>query len=248
MKFLQRFALVLCGFAFAGCGGSSSSPSAVPPAAPASVRFADGAPLLKTLISGVPGDIGPAYLQVNGATVASSFNYGTLTPFVNVSAGTLSLVARDELGYAVGPLKSTALSPAKRYTLIVVGTYPKYRVLTFAEPANGAEAQLSLYEASPAMPQAAFGRFRASTDSDFKQIGSAHLGEVSTVMLGKSVSDFGAYAGNVSEPIGTFTLEQIDAFDSHNVLPFHAATRFSLFLFDAKSDTSIGPLFGSLDR
>ena len=82
-------------------------------AAHASVRFADGAPNLKTLINGQPEDIGSAYLQVNGATVASSFNYGTITPFVSASAGTLSLVARDELGYAVGPLKTTALSPAQ---------------------------------------------------------------------------------------------------------------------------------------
>ena len=98
------------------------------------------------------------------------------------------------------------------------------------------------------MPQADFGRFRASSHSDFKQVGSARLGDVATVSLGKSVSDFGAYAGKLSKPIGAFTLAQIDAFDSHNVLPFHAATRLSLFLFDAKSGSSIGPVFGSLDR
>ena len=217
-------------------------------AAPASVRFADGAPNLETLINGQPADIGSAYLQMNGSTVASSFNYGTLTPFVHISAGTHSLVARDELGYAVGPLKTTALSPGKRYTLIVVGAYPKYRVLTFEEPASSGDAQLSLYEASPAMPQADFGSFRASSDSGFKQVGSARLGEVTTVALGKNVSDFGAYAGKSSAPIATITPAQIDAFDRHNVLPFHVAARLSLFLFDAKSDSSIGPVFGSLDR
>ena len=58
-----------------------------PISANVTVRFADGAPSLETLINGVPADIGAAYLQVNGKTVASSFDYGTLTPFVTLPAG-----------------------------------------------------------------------------------------------------------------------------------------------------------------
>jgi hypothetical protein len=237
------FALVL-----AGCGGSSSSSSAMPAVANASVRFAEGAPNLETLIGGVPESIGFAYLQVDGKTVASSFNYGTFTPFVAVSAGAHSLVARDELGYAVGPLATPALTGGDRYTLILVGSYPNYRVLAFAEPAGNGNAQLSLYEASPTVPQAAFGSFRASSHSDYQQLGSAKLGNVATVNLGKRVTDFGGYAGKASAPIGSFTPAQIDSFDDHNVLPFHAVSRLSLFLFDPKPGSTLGPLFGSLDE
>ncbi len=64
------------------------------------VRFADGAPSLEALIGSTPQSIcagvsSPCYLQVNGKTVASSFTYGTLTTFVTLPAGTLSLKARD---------------------------------------------------------------------------------------------------------------------------------------------------------
>ena len=116
------------------------------------MRFAEGAPFLETLINGVPTDIGQAYLQVDGATVASTFTYGTVTQFSATSAGTHSLRALDELGYAVGPLKTPALSAGGRYTLALVGAYPNYRVLAFAEP-SGDGAQLSLYEASPSIPR-----------------------------------------------------------------------------------------------
>jgi hypothetical protein len=232
----------------AGCGSSSSSSTMPPTAVNVSVRFADGAPHLETLIGSVPTDIGSAYLQVDGRTVTSSFEYGTLTPFVQLRAGTHSLVARDDLGYAVGPLHTTALSSGKRYTLIVVGTYPNYSVLAFAEPASNGAAQLSLYEASPTTPKSAFGSFRASSHSGFKQLGSAQFGVVATVTVGKHVSDFGGYAGSPSAPIGTFTPSQINSFDSHNVLPFHAVDRLSLFLFDVKSGSTVGPLFASLDQ
>jgi hypothetical protein len=170
-----------------------------------------------------------------------------MTPFLSEAAGTLSLVARDEAGYAVGPLKSSALSAGGRYTLVVVGTYPNYQVLTFAEP-SGSGAQLSLYEASPSVPAIDFGSFKASTGSGFQKLGSAQLGTVSTVALGKSVSDFGAYAGNGNTPVtnGALTMAQINSFDSHNVLPFHQAGRASLFFFDAGN--SKGPVFGSLDK
>jgi hypothetical protein len=224
----------------------------MPQAAPARVRIADGAPVLETLINGVPQDIGAAYLQVDGATVVSSFAYGTITSFFDVAAGAHSLVARDTLGYAVGPLKTSSLSPGGRYTLVVVGSYPNYQVLTFNEPKSTGKAQLSLYEASPAVPQAAFGRFRASSRSGFQQLGSAHFGSLATVSMGKSVTNLGGYVGSPphcnppSQPPNCITPVQLDSFDSRNALPFHNIGRLSLFLFDVKTG-SAGPVFGSLD-
>ncbi len=237
--------------AIAGCNGSSSSSSSLPETAgTAQVRFIDGAPTLEALIGGVPSDIGLAYLRVNGQTVTYQFSYATITTFMPVSAGVQSLIARDTLGYAVGPLKSAALSANGRYTLVVVGAYPNYQVLTFAEPKSGSGAQLSLYEASPAMPSADFGGFAASSRSNFKKLGSATLGQVATVALGSSVSNFGGYVGNGVTPItgGTVTPVQVNGFDAKNLLPFQAATRLSLFLFDTKSGTTKGPVFGSLDK
>jgi hypothetical protein len=43
-------------------------------------------------------------------------------------------------------------------------------------------------------------------------------------------------------------VSQIDSFDKKNVLPFHNASRLSLFLFDVSGSGSSGPVFGSLDR
>jgi hypothetical protein len=168
---------------------------------------------------------------------------------VNLTAGTLSLVARDGSGYTVGPFESTALAAGKQYTLILVGTYPKYRVLAFEEPASS-KAQLSLYEASPSVPSANFGSFDASSHSGYKALGSAKLGNVVTVSLGTSVSNFGGYAGRGDKPFtgGALTLASVNTFDKHDELPFHNASRFSLFLFDAKSGSASGPVFGSLDR
>lgn len=218
--------------------------------ATARVRFADGAPHLETLINGYPQDIGSnAYLQVDSQTVVTTFSYGTFTSFLSMNAGAHSLVARDPLGYAVGPLKTTTLTAGKTYTLVVVGSYPKYQVLTFEEPASSGAA-LSMYNASPSRPQVTFGTFRASTHSGFRQRGSARFGNVTTVSLGKSVTDLGGYAGSTGSPIGTVTPSQIDVFDRHNVLPYHNIARLSLFLFDTKcaSGSCPGPLFGSLDR
>jgi hypothetical protein len=220
------------------------------------VRFIDGAPDLETLIGSTPQTIclganAPCYLQVNGDTVSQLFYYGTMTSFVSVTAGTLSLVARDGAGYEVGPVKTTALAAGKQYTLILIGTYPKYIVLAFEEPASTkGNAQLSLYEASPSVPSADFGSFRASSHSGFKALGNAKLGNVVTVLLGASVSNFGGYAGRGAKPFtrGDLTLASVNTFDKHNELPFHAAARFSLFLFDAKSGSASGPVFGSLDR
>jgi hypothetical protein len=212
------------------------------------VRFADGAPSLKTLINGYPTDIGAAYLQVNGKTVASSFQYGTLTTFVMLPAGALSLKALDTTGYFVGPLKSTALTAGNSYTLVVVGAYPTYNVLAFAEPKTSSGAQMSFYEASPTVPSTDFGSFSASTHTNFKKLGSAQLGNVATVPLGNSVSNLGGYVGNASAPLGTLTPHQINPFDKRNALPYHRAARLSLFLFDPKAGSTSGPVFGSLDR
>ncbi|MGC9993441.1 MAG: DUF4397 domain-containing protein [Candidatus Cybelea sp.] len=258
MKF--RLAGIVAGalLTMTACGGSSSGSTSMPPVSngTARVRFADGAPELEAPINGVPQDICasaslPCYLQVDGQTVTSLFAYGSATEFLNVTAGTLSLVARDETGYAVGPLKTTPLAAGKLYTLIVIGSYPHYRVLAFEEPASPkGNAQLSLYEASPSVPSADFGSFSASSHSGFKQLGSAKLGDVVTVSLGASVSNFGGYAGHGNKPFtgGDVTLASVNTFDKHNVLPFHNALRFSLLLFDAKSGSTSGPVFGSLDR
>jgi len=253
MKFRLAGVAVGALLAVTACGGSSSSSSSMPPVSNgmARVRFADGAPELEALINGVPQDIGNAYLQVDGQTVSSAFDYGTLTNFLFLSPGAHSLGALDILGYRVGPVKSSVLSADKDYTLILVGTYPQYRVLTFEEPAGSkANVQLSLYEASPSVPSADFGSFSASSHSGFKKLGSAKLGEVVTVSLGGSVSNFGGYAGKGNKPFtrSGLTLASVDTFDKHNALPFHNGSRFSLLLFDAKSGSSSGPVFGSLDR
>jgi hypothetical protein len=238
-------------FGLAGCGGSNSTSSTSGSATKAQVRFVEGAPTLETLINGVPGDIGStAYLTVNGATVATSFLYGTRTPLVPVPAGTLFLTALDSVGYAVGPIKTTsAISAGKTYTVILVGAYPTYRALVFEEPASTSNARLSVYEASPAFPSADFGRFTASTNSNYKKLGSAHYGSVASVSLGNSVSDFGGYVGKGIQPIqnGALTLVSVDGFDSSNALPFNGSGRLSLFVFDPKSGSAAGPVFGNLD-
>ncbi|MBV9027267.1 MAG: DUF4397 domain-containing protein [Candidatus Eremiobacteraeota bacterium] len=247
-RFFARIACVSA-LALSACGGSNAAPGGALPAQQggARVRFADGAPALETLINGVPQDIGTAYLQMDGATVASQFAYGTLTPFLGVTAGAHSLVARDQLGYAVGPLNSPSLAAGSRYTLIVVGAYPNYRVLAFEEPKTTSGAQLSLYEASPTVPSAEFGSFTASSRSNFKALGNAHLGNVVTIGVGTHVADFGGFVGPPNAPIGTVTPAQINPFDSRNALPFHRIGRLSLFLFDRKYG-SVAPVFGSLDQ
>ncbi len=215
------------------------------------MRFIDGTPLLEALNNGVPQPLGTnAYLQANSQTVASQFVYGSMTPFVRINAGTLALTARDTLGFSVGPLKSAALSGGKKYTLIVVGSYPTYRVLTFEEPGAGNGAQLSLYEASPSTAQAGFGSFTASNSSHFKQLGSAKFGTLATVTLGASASNLGGFVGTPGHVAGVETPRGINPFDKHNALPFHAVERLSLFLFDGqtRSGSGAGPVFGSLDK
>jgi hypothetical protein len=236
----------------AACSSSSGGSSTLPPSSSASVRvrFAEGAPELEAIINGVPTGIGTAYLQVDGETLNSSFNYGTMTQFLILAPGKHSLEALDDLGYRVGPIRTTALSAGKQYTVVLVGSYPTYRVLTFEEPADSSGAQLSLYEASPTVPSADFGSFRASSHSGFKKLGSATLGSIVTLSLGTHVSDFGGYVDRGVKPLsgGTVTPAQINAFDADNALPFHSAARLSLFLFDTKQGSSSGPVFGSLDR
>lgn len=234
--------------ALGGCGGSNSVSSKTPPAK-AQVRFVEGAPVLEALVNGVPTGIGESvYLTANGATVASSFGYGTRTPFVPVPAAPLSLIVANSLGYAVGPVKtSMALTSGKSYTVILIGAYPRYKVLTFEEPPAGPNATLALYEASPSFPSADFGSFTASTHSNFRKLGSAHFGNLVTVSLGKNVADFGGYAGTGTNPLnnGALSLSSVDSLDTTNVLPFRNATRLSLFVFDPGS--SSGPVFGNLD-
>jgi hypothetical protein len=261
MKFC-RLAIVAGGIlAMTGCGGSSSSSMPSGSSSAVQVRFAQGAPELEALINGVPQDIGAAYLQVDGQTVTNTFTYGSLTQFLPFPPGDESLVALDDVGYRVGPFKSPALAGGKRYTLILVGSYPNYRVLAFEEPASlNGNAQLSLYEASPSVPKADFGSFIASSRSGLKHLGSATLGSVATVSLGASVSNVGGYVGHGTKPFtcgqvvpcGEVTPASVNSFDKKNALPFHNATRLSLFLFDAKCRSSsgydCGPVFGSLDR
>lgn len=252
LSLARRVLLTYAAAVLAGCSSSSSS-SAVPSAPGiAHVRYVDGAPFLKALENGTPQNLGVAYLQVNNQTVVSMFDYGTFSSFLPLNAGVHSLVARNQLGYSVGPLKTPSLSAGKNYSLVVVGSYPKYSVLAFEEPASSNDAQLSLYEASPATRRAGFGRFQASTNSNYKELGSAAFGDVATANLGKSVSDFGGFAGTASKRLGEVTPAQVDSFDAQNALPFKNASRLSLFLFDKQCDSSGSncgsAVFGSLDR
>ncbi len=260
-SFCRVDALVaVCALALSACGGGSSyssSSSSLPSAGNAQVRFVDGTPLLETIIGSTPqpictGGSAPCYLQVNGQTVTQLFYYGSMTNFIPLSAGVHSMSARDTAGYFVGPLKTPSLTAGHTYTLVVVGSYPDYQVLTFEEPKSSGAVQLSLYEASPTVPNIDFGRFKASGSSGFEKLGSAHLGNVVTVGLGKSVTDLGGYAGHGTAPImcsgrkcGALTVAQINSFDTNSALPFNNAGRLSLFFFDVNG--AVGPVFGSLD-
>ncbi len=235
------------------CGGGNPSTAGSGPSGngQASARFIEGAPELEALVGGVPTDIGLAYLSVNGTTVASSFPYSSVTSYSSFPAGTLSLSALDSLGYEVGPVKTTSpLEGGKKYTIVLLGAYPDYRAVVYEDPPVSTSAQLSVYEASPSVPSADFGKFTASNQSNFVRLGSVTFGHVATVAVGKSVADFGGYAGKGSKPFanGALTLEQVDSFDQRNVLPFHAANRLSLFVIDAKAGSTNGPVLGTLDQ
>jgi Domain of unknown function (DUF4397) len=216
-----------------------------------SARFVEGAPELEALVGGVPTDIGLAYLSVDGNTVASSFPYSSVTSYGSFPAGTLSLSALDSLGYSVGPVKTTSpLEGGKKYTVVLLGSYPDYRAVVYEDPPVSNAAQLSVYEASPSVSSADFGKFDASNQSNFVRLGSVTFGRVATVAVGKNVTNFGGYVGKGTKPFanGALTLEQVDSFDQRNVLPFHAANRLSLFVIDAKPGSTNGPVLGTLDQ
>ncbi|MBV8489532.1 MAG: DUF4397 domain-containing protein [Candidatus Eremiobacteraeota bacterium] len=222
------------------------------------VRFLEGAPELETNVAGAPQALGlSSFLTVNGQTVSSGgaygFAYQWMTQFINVQTGAQTLKVYDSIGYSVGPFTTPPLKAGSFYTVAIVGTYPKYKLLTFNEPAPSTGAALSVYEASPTKPAVDFGTFVAGkacagTFAGYKKLGSARLGSVVTVSLGKSIQGFGAYVGSGTTPIGNASVPpcHVNAFDVKNALPFTNAHRLSLFLLDAGSYPS--PVLGALDR
>jgi hypothetical protein len=217
---------------------------------PARVRFVEGAPLLETKVGGAPVGLGTAFLSVNDTTVASYFPYGWITQFSSYKAGVLQVRVIDSLGYAVGPFKTNALAGGKSYSVVLVGTYPKYSLLTFEEPpAASGKASLAVYAASPSTPHIDFGTFKVSTGTHYVRLGSAQYGNLVLRSLGSHVSNTGAYVGTGKTPMtgGTIPLQSVDSFDRHNVLPFHNAGRLSLFVLDPLAGASNGPVFGIFD-
>ena len=233
--------------ALSACSSTSNTTPAA--AAPAHVRYVEGAPQLQADVNGTPVSLGVgAYLQAGSQTVVSGFYYGTISSFQDLSPTVRTLTARSIQGYTVGPLKLPALASGKNYSLVVVGSYPNSQVLAFEEPAASSEARLSLYEASPSVQHASFGSFTyiGTSKTNFKTLGNASFGNVATVSLGASVSNFGGFAGPASKPIDALPLADVDPNDVKGVLPFHNGARLSLFLFDP-GGTSAGPVFGTLD-
>ena len=103
---------------------------------------------------------------------ARSFTTARMTSFLSVTAGTHSLVARDIWGIAVGPLKIAALDRRQAIHADLGGNVSEIQragVRRTGKPKGN--AQLSLYEASPSVPSADFGSFRASSHSGFKAAG-----------------------------------------------------------------------------
>ncbi len=236
----------------AGCGGSNgSTPSIAAGSGTVQVRFIQGSPSLEAIIGGQPTDLGPStYLSVNGTTVASSFLYAYLTPFSNYHAGSLSLEALDSSGYKVGPVKTTALTAGKSYTVALVGAYPNYKALTFEEPAPQSHVTVSAYGASPSVAGADFGSFMTSGKRQYRKLGSVALGEIATANVGTHVTNFGGYVGHGTTPVehGAITVQSVNSFDTAGALPFHNATRLSLFFLDPKGGQPLGPVLGSLDQ
>ncbi|MBV8149189.1 MAG: DUF4397 domain-containing protein, partial [Candidatus Eremiobacteraeota bacterium] len=235
-------------------GGAWSSSSTLPTATDSTsslsaVRFVEGSPLLEADVSGTPIGLGASYLTVDGTTIASSFGYGTITQYIPYAPGAHSIEVFDSVGYFVGPFKTPALASGKSYSIALVGRFPKYSLLTFEESSGGNGAALRVYEASPKRPSVDFGSFKASTASNYRKLAGVPLGRLAEVSLGSKVSDFGAYVGRGTKPItgGSITLQSVDSFDARNTLPFHNATRLSLFVLDASPGAQIGPVFGILD-
>ena len=213
------------------------------------MRFVEGSALLEADVSGTPLGLGASFLTVDGTTLASSFTYGTITQYAPLSSGAHSIEVSDSLGYSVGPFKTPPLVGGKSYSIALIGGYPKYSLLTFEDSPAGSGATLRVYEASPHVASVDFGRFRASTNSNYTKLGAVKFGRLAGVSLGSAVSDFGAYVGTGITPMtgGSVTLRSINSFDGRNVLPFHNASRLSLFLLDSSPGASAGPVFGVLD-
>jgi hypothetical protein len=249
-NFLVRAALFATLIASLGCSSSNSTPAVSTVSDFAHVRFIEAAPILEALVNGVPTGLGNSeYLSVDGTTTSSQFPYGYLTAYAEFHAGTQSIEVLDELGYKVGPLKTDVLSAGKQYTIAIVGSYPNYKTIVFEDPAPSSSARLALYQAAPLTPSVDFGRFAASSQSNFVKLGSAAYASVVTVALGSKVTDFGGYAGRGNKPFahGALTLEDVNSFDVRNVLPFNAAGRLSLFVLDPPSSANVPTVIGNLD-
>lgn len=271
MSLARYAAAASLGVALSACSASALGPAA-PSAAPASVspryaagsvqvRFVEGAPALQTPVAGTPQALGAtSFLTVNGQTVSQpggglgqgAFVYGWITPFLYVQKGVSSLTVYDSIGYSVGPLKTANMAAGGRYTVIIVGSYPHYRTLTIAEPTLKPGAFLSVYEASPSKQTIDFGTFSASKScgssaSNYRRLGSAHFGKLTTVSLGRSRANLGGYVGTGKTPVtnGSVPLCVANPFDVKNELPFGNSYRLSLFFLDTAQG---GPVFETLDQ
>ena len=233
------------------CGGlNNSTPSVSSAPATVRLRFIEAAPLLEAPVNGVPTGLGlTQYLSVNGTTISSPFPYTYISSYSDFRAGSQSVEVLDELGYKVGPIKTDSLSSGKQYTIAIVGSYPNYTTIAFEDPSATTSAQLTLYEAAPSFANVDFGRFEASTHSNFQKLGSAAYRSVVSASLANSVSNFGGYAGRGAKPFrnGALTLAAVNSFDARNVLPFNAATRLSLFVMDPAAAGDPPTVLGSLD-
>jgi hypothetical protein len=252
LGFIRHCAAIATAMAcLSACGGSNNSTPSVS-SAPATVRlrFLEAAPELEALVNGVPTGLGTSeYLSVNGMTTSSQFPYAYLTTYSSFHAGTQSIEVLDELGYKVGPIQTDGLTAGKQYTIAVVGSYPHYKAIAFEDPAATISAQVTVYEVSPSYANVDFGRFQASTHSNFQKLGSAAYGSVVSASLAKSVSNWGGYVGKNVRPFasGALTLAQVNSFDQRNVLPFNASGRLALFVFDPESPSDPPTVLGSLD-
>lgn len=254
-SFTARFAAAGLAALLAACNGGGSSSSYVPAGSSSNggrinVRFVEGSPLLEADQGGGGVPLGTTYLTVNGLTVANAFPYGSVTSFTHLPAGTLSLTMRDSIGFSVGPLETPSLAKNASYTVVVVGSFPKYSVLVFTEPSSSSGAGLSVYEASPAKRSVDFGRFKASTHTNFTKLGTARYGVLATKDLGAKVTDFGGYAGTGTKPMtgGAVAVTQVNAFDADGALPFENSSRLSLFVLDPSPGSAVGPVIGTLDQ
>lgn len=225
----------------------------VPTASPSSfaqVRYVEGSPLLETKVGGVAVPLGTSFLSVNGVTIASTFEYGYITQFVNAPAGKQSIRIIDSLGYSVGPFVTPAFAAGSTYSVVLAGSYPHYRLLAFTEPKPASGATLAVYGAAPSRPLTDYGRFTASSGTDLRKLGTVGFGKLAIAPLGSAVTNFGAYVGKGTKPIagGKITLRSVDSFDLHNALPFHNVRRISLFLLDPSGASILGPVFGIFDE